>query len=140
MRDRLVPRRTGPPARYFDSAPAAAHKTTKLGTEQYDRGLTDFLNVVDAERQEFDLEEQQVAARRKAAQELIALYKALGGGWPLNEVLPPLRHRAAGRHRRREKQVADITMILDSVKIGPARLNLLKCRNRAGPSWDSLKS
>jgi NodT family efflux transporter outer membrane factor (OMF) lipoprotein len=77
--------------RNLDRALAAAHKTTKLATEQYDRGLTDFLNVVDAERQEFDLEEQQVAARRKAAQELIALYKALGGGWPLNEVLPPLR-------------------------------------------------
>jgi NodT family efflux transporter outer membrane factor (OMF) lipoprotein len=77
--------------RNLERAVTAAQRTTKLATEQYDQGLTDFLNVVDAERQEFDLEEQQVNARRRAAQELVALYKALGGGWPVNEVLPPIR-------------------------------------------------
>ena len=39
---------------------AAARQATQIATERYDRGLTDFLNVLDAERQEFDLEQRQV--------------------------------------------------------------------------------
>ena len=30
-------------------------------------------------------------ARQTAADDLVALYKALGGGWPVNEAIPPLR-------------------------------------------------
>jgi hypothetical protein len=36
-------------------------------------------------------EERHVAARQAAADALVALFKALGGGWPLNEAIPPLR-------------------------------------------------
>lgn len=75
----------------LDRALAAARQATQLATERYDRGLTDFLNVLDAEREEFDLEERHVAARQAAADALVALFKALGGGWPLNEAIPPLR-------------------------------------------------
>ena len=75
----------------LDRALAAARQATQLATERYDRGLTDFLNVLDAEREEFDLEERHVAARQAAADALVALFKALGGGWPLNETFPPLR-------------------------------------------------
>jgi NodT family efflux transporter outer membrane factor (OMF) lipoprotein len=77
--------------RSLDSALAAARQATQLSTERYDRGLTDFLNVLDAERQEFELEQRHVATRQAAADALVALYKALGGGWPPNEVIPPLR-------------------------------------------------
>lgn len=75
----------------LDRALTAARQATQLATERYDRGLTDFLNVIDAEREEFDLEERHVAARQTAADDLVALYKALGGGWPPNEVIPPIR-------------------------------------------------
>lgn len=75
----------------LDRALAAARQATQLATERYDRGLTDFLNVLDAEREEFDLEQRHVATRQTEADELVALYKALGGGWPPNEVIPPLR-------------------------------------------------
>ena len=34
-----------------------------MANERYNRGLTDFLNVVDAERQEYDIEEQYSAAQ-----------------------------------------------------------------------------
>jgi hypothetical protein len=47
--------------------------------------------VLDAERQEFDLEARHIATRQTAADDLVALYKALGGGWSLNEPLPPIR-------------------------------------------------
>ncbi len=75
----------------LDRALAAARQATKIATERYDRGLTDFLNVLDAEREEFDLEARHVATRQAAADSLVALYKALGGGWLLNEPIPPIR-------------------------------------------------
>jgi len=52
----------------------------ELATERYERGLTDFLNVLDAQRQQFGLEEQYVIAQQAAAVEFVFLYKALGGG------------------------------------------------------------
>ncbi|WP_454632864.1 efflux transporter outer membrane subunit [Bradyrhizobium cenepequi] len=75
----------------LDQALAAARQATQIATKRYDRGLTDFLNVLDAERQEFDLEARHIATRQTAADDLVALYKALGGGWSLNEPLPPIR-------------------------------------------------
>jgi outer membrane protein TolC len=67
----------------LDCALAAARQATQIATERYDRGLTDFLNVLDAERQEFDLEARHVATRQAPANDLVAFYKALGGGWSL---------------------------------------------------------
>ena len=80
-------------ARLKDLARAlvAARQSTKLATDRYNRGLTDYLNVLDAERQEFDLEEQHVITQRNAAEDLIVLYKALGGGWELHQSIPPIR-------------------------------------------------
>lgn len=75
----------------LERALIAARQATKLATERYDRGLTDYLNVLDAERQEFDLEEQYASTRQTAAAQLITLYKVLGGGWEHHEVIPPLK-------------------------------------------------
>ncbi len=76
----------------LDTAIEAARQATKVATERYDRGLTDFLNVLDAERQQFALEQQRAEVTRLAGDNFVALYKALGGGWPPNEVIPPVRH------------------------------------------------
>ncbi len=46
--------------------------------------------MLDAERQQFDLEEYQVAARQAEAEALVALFRALGGGWPLEGTLPEI--------------------------------------------------
>lgn len=77
--------------RDLDRALAAARQSTKLASERYDRGLTDYLNVLDAERAEFDLEQQYVVTEQTAAEELITLYKALGGGWELHEIIPAVK-------------------------------------------------
>ena len=77
--------------RNLDHALTAARHASKLATERYDRGLTDYLNALDAQRQEFDLEEQYVRAQQTAAEQPVALYKALGGGWELHEVMPPIK-------------------------------------------------
>jgi NodT family efflux transporter outer membrane factor (OMF) lipoprotein len=78
--------------RSLDIAVDAARQATKLASERYDRGLTDFLNVLDAERQQFALEQQRAEVIRFAGDSFVALYKALGGGWPPNEIIPPIRH------------------------------------------------
>lgn len=75
----------------LDRATTAARQATKLATDRYNRGLTDYLNVLDAERQEFELEEEYVVSQQNAARQLIALYKALGGGWELHEFVPPVK-------------------------------------------------
>jgi NodT family efflux transporter outer membrane factor (OMF) lipoprotein len=78
--------------RSLDLAIDAARQATKVSTDRYDRGLTDFLNVLDAERQQFALEQQRAEVIRLAGDSFVALYKALGGGWPPDEVIPPIRH------------------------------------------------
>jgi NodT family efflux transporter outer membrane factor (OMF) lipoprotein len=75
----------------LDRALLGAGKATKLATERYNRGLTDYLNVLDAERQEFDLEEHYVVSQQNAAKQLVKLYKALGGGWELHQYIPPVK-------------------------------------------------
>ena len=78
--------------RSLDTAIDAARQATTVATERYDRGLTDFLNVLDAERQQFALEQQRAEVIRLAGDSFVTLYKALGGGWPPDEIIPPIRH------------------------------------------------
>lgn len=68
----------------------ASQRAVTLANERYTRGLTDFLNVVDAERQEYDIEEQYSDAQVAAAEQFIFLYRALGGGWENYQALPPV--------------------------------------------------
>ncbi len=68
----------------------ASQRAVTLANERYTRGLTDFLNVVDAERQEYDIEEQYTDAQVAAAEQFIALYRSLGGGWENYQALPPV--------------------------------------------------
>jgi hypothetical protein len=72
-------------------ARSAALDAVRLSSERYERGLTDFLNVLDAERQLFEIEVQDVISRRMAGVQLVALYKALGGGWEHYQAVPPIR-------------------------------------------------
>ncbi len=69
---------------------AASHRAVELATERYERGVTDFLNVLDAQRQNYELEDQNAIAQEAAVLQYVAFYKALGGGWELYEELPPV--------------------------------------------------
>ncbi len=64
----------------------AAHQSVNLARQQYEQGITDFLTVLDAQRAEFGAQDSQVQSQRAISTDLIALYKALGGGW---EVMIP---------------------------------------------------
>jgi NodT family efflux transporter outer membrane factor (OMF) lipoprotein len=69
----------------------AAQRAVDLATERYDRGLTDYLNVVDAERQFYDLQEQYAAAQVSQGEQFVQLYKSLGGGWENYQSVPRIR-------------------------------------------------
>jgi NodT family efflux transporter outer membrane factor (OMF) lipoprotein len=76
---------------HLDIALKASQQALSLATKRYDRGLTDMLNVIDAQRQEFDLEQQYIVAQQTAAEQFIALYKALGSGWEQYQKIPSIR-------------------------------------------------
>ncbi len=73
----------------LDQAITASQRAVSLATQRYERGLTDSLNVTDAERQEYELEEEYVSTQKMEAEQFIVLYKALGGGWESYQSFPP---------------------------------------------------
>jgi NodT family efflux transporter outer membrane factor (OMF) lipoprotein len=62
-------------------ATAANRRATELATELYQKGLGDFLNVLDAERSLYQAEDDMTDSSRAVSEDLVVLYKALGGGW-----------------------------------------------------------
>jgi NodT family efflux transporter outer membrane factor (OMF) lipoprotein len=70
----------------------ASLRAVDLAEQRYDRGLSDFLNVIDARRQQYSLEDEYISAQQQAAESFVALYKALGGGWQAFQNVPPIRH------------------------------------------------
>jgi NodT family efflux transporter outer membrane factor (OMF) lipoprotein len=60
---------------------AANRRALDLAMERYTGGLESFLSVLDAQRSVYAAEDQLVQSERNTAVTLIALYKALGGGW-----------------------------------------------------------
>ncbi len=62
-------------------ATKAAKQAVELATSKYQAGLTDFSNVLDAERSLLSLEGSLAQSEGTVTSNLIRLYKALGGGW-----------------------------------------------------------
>ncbi len=63
------------------SAVASNDESVRLSSELYRAGLTDFLSVLDAQRELYANEDLLAQSRTAQTVNLIALYKALGGGW-----------------------------------------------------------
>jgi NodT family efflux transporter outer membrane factor (OMF) lipoprotein len=72
-------------------AVTAGQRAVDLATARYNRGLTDFLNVVDAEREFYDLQEQYAEAQVSQGEQFVQLYKSLGGGWQEYQAVPKIR-------------------------------------------------
>ena len=72
-------------------AVAANRKAVDLATRLYIQGQTDFLNVLSAQRSLYSSEDALAQSTRTVSTNLVALYKALGGGWEeLPQELPDL--------------------------------------------------
>jgi NodT family efflux transporter outer membrane factor (OMF) lipoprotein len=59
----------------------ANRRAVRLAKTLYTEGQTDFLNVLDAQRSLFLTEETLVLSTSAVSTDLVALYKAIGGGW-----------------------------------------------------------
>ncbi len=59
----------------------AARESVVLVTILYKNGLTDFENVQVSEQSKFEQEDQLAESEGKVIQNLISIYRALGGGW-----------------------------------------------------------
>jgi NodT family efflux transporter outer membrane factor (OMF) lipoprotein len=60
-------------------------RAVELATRRYNQGLTDFLSVLDAQRSLFASQDALVQSNRTVSTTAVALYKALGGGWEIEE-------------------------------------------------------
>jgi len=59
----------------------AAHAAEELARDLYQSGLSDFNNVLDAQRSLLGFQEQVAISEGNVAGNAVKLYKALGGGW-----------------------------------------------------------
>lgn len=77
----------------LDRAVTANQLAFKLSEERYLRGLTTFLNVLESQRTLFQAQTSLIASQARISTSLVALFKALGGGWrafePAQEKVAP---------------------------------------------------
>ncbi len=60
---------------------AQNQESFELVRQQYEHGLANFIEVLDAQRNVLTAEDQLAQSDQSIATDLVALYKALGGGW-----------------------------------------------------------
>jgi NodT family efflux transporter outer membrane factor (OMF) lipoprotein len=72
-------------------AVAAAQRALDLANQRYDRGIIDYLNVLDAERSLYTLQDQQAVSEDVAVADFVNVCQSLGGGWEGFPPPPPLK-------------------------------------------------
>lgn len=73
---------------YLHAAAEASEKAAILARQRYQEGVSDFLTVLDAERRLLEAQENLARSETGTATALVAVYKALGGGWEIEQPLP----------------------------------------------------
>jgi outer membrane protein, multidrug efflux system len=63
----------------------ADRRALGIADEEYAKGLTDFLNVLEGQRSLYQAEDELAQSQTTVSENLIALYKALGGGWSVSK-------------------------------------------------------
>ncbi|HVV69463.1 MAG TPA: efflux transporter outer membrane subunit [Gammaproteobacteria bacterium] len=77
--------------RSLAAANRSATESTKIVLVRYKQGETDYTTVLDVERQQLRVQTSLTNAKGEVSQSLVALYRALGGGWQIrdgNDVVP----------------------------------------------------
>ncbi|MCL1979893.1 MAG: efflux transporter outer membrane subunit, partial [Proteobacteria bacterium] len=77
----------------LQTAVDASQRATVIARGQYQAGLTSLLNVLQSETALYQSQDKQAQSRQRLAVNMIALYKALGGGWQLQ---PPAAAPTSG--------------------------------------------
>ena len=74
----------------LEQAVQAARRSLDIATLQYQEGAVDFERVLDSQRTLFSQQERLVQTRGGVTQNLVSLYKAMGGGWQAGRSRPVL--------------------------------------------------
>lgn len=89
----------------LDDAARAERGALDLAHDSYRKGIVTYLDVLDAERQWSESRQQAVQGELQSTTDLVALYKALGGGWRTDAArdvatggAPPDSASSAGGH------------------------------------------
>lgn len=69
---------------FLREAANASQQAADLARERYQNGVADFLTVLDAQRELLNAQSQLAESETLTATSLVAIYKALGGGWETN--------------------------------------------------------
>ena len=75
---------------YLSEAVTANKEAVNLVLIQYNKGITDFQNVLDTERSLFRQQNNLIQSEANMVVDLVLLYKALGGGWEVPETIIPV--------------------------------------------------
>ena len=74
---------------YLRTSERSATQALTLARQRYDGGIDDFLTVLDAQRSQLAIQAQLAQSETRTATSLVAIYKALGGGWEIEN--PPTK-------------------------------------------------
>ncbi len=72
-------------AEFLTQGVAAARRSVDIALVQYRDGATDYTTVLDTQRALVSQQDQFTTTRGSIAQNLVAMYRALGGGWQIRE-------------------------------------------------------
>lgn len=75
----------------LQSAVQESRLAVDLANERYSQGVVDFLSVLDSQRRLYVVEDELVQSDRAVTVNLIAIYKALGGGWESPDIVADSR-------------------------------------------------
>jgi outer membrane protein TolC len=85
--------------RILGEASVAARRSLELANTLYREGYSDFQRVLDAQSALLQQQDNYLLSRSDAVSNLIALYKALGGGWQNDQPLVDTQTREQMQRR-----------------------------------------
>jgi multidrug efflux system outer membrane protein len=62
----------------------ASTAAVAIARQQYEQGVVDFLQVLDAQRSLLEAQDSLTQSDSAISTDMVALYKALGGGWDMS--------------------------------------------------------
>jgi outer membrane protein TolC len=105
----------------LEQAVQAARRSLDIATIQYREGLVDFQRVLDSQRTLFSQQERLVTNRGNVSLSLVALYKAMGGGWEAGRSRPVVddQTRETMNDRSEWKGLLDAPLPPASIEFSP---------------------
>jgi multidrug efflux system outer membrane protein len=68
---------------FLEASAQASQQASDLAHQRFEAGASDFLSVLDAERTLLEAQDRLAASQTRTVTALVAVYKALGGGWEI---------------------------------------------------------